>query len=59
MREYDDRRAHDVAKFIEIADDREVAIVAITSLHVLVYSVYIDRYAVQKLRLHNNSACIH
>jgi len=44
-------RAHDVAQFVEVAGDGEVAVVAITSLHVLVYSMNVDRDAVQKLRL--------
>ena len=44
-------RAHDVAQFIEVAGDREVAVVAIASLHILVYSVNVDRNTVQKLRL--------
>ena len=51
MRSRSDVRAHDVAKFVEISGDREVTVVAITSLHVLVNPVYVDCDAVQKLRL--------
>jgi len=47
----DDVRAHDVAKFVEVAGDHEIAVVAIASLNVLVYAMNVDRYAVQKLRL--------
>jgi len=44
-------RAHNVAQFFEVAGDCEIAVVAITSLHVFVDSMNVDGDTVQKLRL--------